>query len=184
MQTPLERAKSRTLKEISSVLGVLHRWGDSDYARSSSFQWRRDQMVKEYSKDDPGKAEECLALMEWGMNNQQELEVYMAKRSPSTVANWSVRSGRRLCKEAEEIVKEKASDRGTLLDYCCHFGIVLDSTAKITLKAAFEDGSRREKAYIKKIEHTKKKTKEFLEQMVGIGMVDPEMKIKELIETL
>jgi hypothetical protein len=184
MQTPLERAQGRTLKEISSVLSTFHRWGDSDYARSSAFQWRRDQMVKEYSRNDPEKAAECLALMEWAVNNQQELEVYMAKRSPSTAANWSVRSGRRLCKEAEDIVKEKAKDRSTLLDYCCHFGIVLDSTAKITLKAAFEDGSSREKAYIKKIEHTKKKMKEFLEQMVGIGMVDQEMKVKDLIQNL
>lgn len=141
-------------------------------------------MVNAYSRNDPEKAEECLALMDWAVNNQQELEVYMAKRSPSTAANWAVRSGRRLCKEAEDIVKEKAKDRSTLLDYCCHFGIVLDSTAKITLKAAFEDGSRREQAYIKKIEHTKKKTKEFLEQMVGIGMVDPEMTVKDLIQNL
>lgn len=184
MQTPLERAQGRTLKEISSVLSTLHRWGDSDYARSGSFQWRRDQMVRAYSQDNPEKAEECLALMDWAMNNQQELEVFMAKRSPGTAANWAVRSGRRLCKEAEDIVKDKAKDRSTLLDYCCHFGIVLDSTAKITLKAAFDEGSLREKAYIKKIEHTKKKTKEFLAQMVGIGQIDPGMTVKDLIENL
>lgn len=141
-------------------------------------------MVKDYSQNDPDKAAECLALMDWAVNNQHELEVFMAKRSPGTAANWSIRSGRRLCKEAEDIVKEKAKDRSTLLDYCSHFGIVLDSTAKITLKAAFEDGSSREKAYIKKIEHTKKKMKEFLEQMVGIGMVDQEMKVKDLIQNL
>lgn len=184
MSEVLERAKARTLKEISSVLSVLHRWGDSDYARSSSFQWRRDQMIKTYSQNDSGKVEECKALMEWAMNNQQELEVYMAKRSPGTAANWAIRSGRRLCKEAEDIVKEKAKDRSTLLDYCCHFGIVLDSTAKITLKAAFGEDSLREKAYIKKIEHTKKRTKEFLSQMVGIGQIDPEMTVKDLIGTL
>lgn len=141
-------------------------------------------MVKDYSQNDPDKAAECLALMDWAVNNQHELEVFMAKRSPGTAANWSIRSGRRLCKEAEDIVKEKAKDRSTLLDYCSHFGIVLDSTAKITLKAAFEDGSSREKAYIKKIEHNKKRTKEFLEQMVGIGMVDQEMKVKDLIQNL
>lgn len=184
MQTPLERAQSRTLKEISSVLSVLHRWGDSNYARSSSFQWRRDQMVKSYSQNEPEKAAECLALMEWAMNNPQELEVFMAKRSPSTASTWAIRSGRRLCREAEDIVKEKAKDRSTLLDYCTHFGIVLDVTSKITLKAAFEEGSLREQAYIKKIEHTKKRTKEFLEQMVGIGMVDPGITVKDLIETL
>ena len=184
MQTPLERAQARTLKEISSVLSVLYRWGDSDYARSSSFQWRRDQMVNVYSRNDPDKAEECKALMEWAMNNQHELEVFMARRSPSTAANWSVRSGRRLCREAEDIVKEKAKDRSTLLEYCTHFGIVLDSTSKITLKAAFEEGSRREQEYIRKIEHTKKRTKEFLEQMIGIGEIDPGITVKDLIETL
>lgn len=184
MSEALERAKARTLKEISSILSTLHRWGNSDYARSSSFEWRRDQMVKEYSRNDRAKEEECKALMDWAMNNQQELEIYMARRSPSTAANWAVRSGRRLCKEAEDIVKDKAKDRSTLLDYCCHFGIVLDSTAKITLKAAFSEDSAREKAYIKKIEYTKKKTKEFLSQMVGIGQIDPEMAVKDLIETL
>lgn len=184
MSEALERAKARTLKEISSVLSTLHRWGNSEYARSPSFQWRRDQMIRVYAQENPEKVEECKALMEWAMNNQQELEVYMAKRSPGTAANWAVRGGRRLCKEAEDIVKEKAKDRSTLLDYCCHFGIVLDSTAKITLKAAFGEDSAREKAYVKKIEYTKKKTKEFLSQMVGIGQIDPEMAVKDLIETL
>lgn len=184
MSEALERAKGRTLKEISRVLGSVHRWIGHDWARSNSFQWRRDQLVRVYSGTDPAKAEECVALIDWALNNREELEVFMAKRSPSTAATWAIRSGRRLCKEAEEVVKEKAKDRSTLLDYCCHFGIVLDSTAKITLKAAFDEGSLREKAYVKKIEHTKKRTKEFLAQMVGIGHIDPSMSVKELIETL
>lgn len=141
-------------------------------------------MIRVYSQGDPEKAEECQALIDWALNNTQELEVFMAKRSPSTASLWAIRIGRRLCKEAEDIVKEKAKDRSTLLDYCTHFGIVLDSTAKITLKAAFDEGSLREQAYIRKVEHTKKKTKEFLEQMIGIGMVDPSMTVKDLIETL
>jgi hypothetical protein len=180
--TPLEKAKERTLKEVSPVLRACYSWAvrNSDITRSS---WYTARLVKLYAKDDPEREKECMALIEWGHGNLQELEVYMAGRSPSTASLWAVRHNRRLCPEAEKIVKEKAKDRSTLLDYCSHFGIVLDSTSKITLKAAFE-GSAREKEYIRKIELTKKRTKEFLEQMVGIGQVDSSITVKELIESL
>lgn len=181
--TPLEKAKGRTLKEISGVLRACYRWAitNSDLTRSS---WYKDRLVQTYSGGDPDKVQECEELIQWGHRNLTELEIFMAGRSPSTVANWSVRHNRRLCPEAEKVVKEKAKDRSTLLEYCSHFSIVLDDLTKVTMKAAFEENSRRETAYIKKIELTKKRTKEFLAQMVNIGEIDPNISVRELLESL
>jgi hypothetical protein len=181
--TPLEKAKGRTLKEISGVLRACYRWAitNSDLTRSS---WYKDRLVQTYSGGDPDKVQECEELIQWGHRNLTELEIFMAGRSPSTVANWSVRHNHRLCPEAEKVVKEKAKDRSTLLEYCSHFSIVLDDLTKVTMKAAFEENSRRETAYIKKIELTKKRTKEFLSQMVSIGEIDKNISVKELLEAL
>lgn len=181
--TPLEKAKGRTLKEISGVLRACYSWAvrNCDLSKSS---WYRDRLVQTYSGGDPGKAQECEELIQWGHRNLTELEIFMAGRSPSTVANWSVRHNHRLCPEAEKVVKEKAKDRATLLEYCSHFSIVLDDLTKVTMKAAFQENSRRETAYIKKIELTKKRTKEFLEQMVSIGEIDKNISVKELLEAL
>jgi organic radical activating enzyme len=181
--TPLETAKARTLKEISGVLRACYSWAVRGCDLSNS-SWYRDRLIQTYSGGDPEKVKECEELIQWGHRNLVELEVYMAGRSPSTVANWSVRHNRRLCPEAEKVVKEKAKDRSTLLDYCSHFDIVLDDFTKVTMKAAFQENSQRETAYIKKIELTKKRTKEFLEQMAKIGEIDPNITVKELLETL
>jgi len=179
--TPLERAKSRTLKEIGGVLRHCHSWAirNIDLTRSN---WYKDRLVQNYSGGDSEKAKECEELIQWAHKNLVELEVYMAGRSPSSIAQWSLRSNRRLCPDAEKIIKEKAKDRSTLLDYCSHFGIILDDLTKVTMKAAFQENSRRETAYIKKIQLTKKKTKEFLSQMVNIGEINSGMTVKELLE--
>jgi hypothetical protein len=181
--TPLEKAKGRTLKEISGVLRACYRWAitGSDLSKSS---WYKDRLVQNYSGGDSEKTRECEELIQWGHRNLTELEIFMAGRSPGTIANWSVMNNRRLCDEAEKVVKEKAKDRSTLLEYCSHFGIILDDLTKITMKAAFQEKSKRETAYIKKIELTKKRTKEFLAQMVSVGNVDPSISVKELLETL
>lgn len=186
MSEALERAKGRTLKEITHVLRWAYRWGGqpTGVVNSYGYSWRKDRITQDYAKGDPDKQEECEALFSWGVQNPHELEVYLAGRSPGTVSNWAVSYNRRLCDEAERIVKDKAKDRSTLLDYCSHFGVLLDDVSKITMKAAFEDNSRREKAYIKKMEHTKKRLKEFLGQMVKTGQLDSALTVGELIETL
>lgn len=183
MQTPLERAKSRTLKEITGILRLAHAYAGQDPVAYGS-GWRMNRISKEYSNGDNEKQREVEELFAWGMRNPQELEVFMAGRSPGTVSRWAISWNRRLCEEAEKIVKGKAGDRSTLLDYCMHFGILLDDVSKVTMKAAFAEDSRREKAYIKKMEHTKKKIKEFLGQMVKTGQLDSGVTVGELIETL
>lgn len=183
MSEALERAKGRTLKEISGLLRVAHCYAGKDPGMFGS-SWRLNRISKEYSKDDPARQEECEALFSWAVQNPLELEVFMAGRSPGTISRWAISWNRRLCEEAEKIVRSKAGDRSTLLDYCMHFGILLDDFSKVTMKAAFCDDSRREKAYIKKMEHTKKKIKEFLGQMVRMGQLDSGITVKDLIETL
>lgn len=186
MQTPLERAKSRTLKEINNILCWAYRWGGADASAMGSYgsQWRRDRLSTDYAKGDSSREEECVALFDWARDNPLDLEVYLAGRSPSTITKWAVSYSRRLCPEAEKIVKEKAGDRSTLLDYFSHFGVLLDDVSRVTFKAAFTEDSHREKAYIKKIEHTKKRIKEFLGQMVNAGQLDTALTVGELIETL
>lgn len=179
--TPLERAKGRTLKEINNVLCWAYRWGGSDTAGSS---WRRDRLRLDYAKGDASREEECLALFDWARENPEELEVYLAGRSPSTITKWAISYNRRLCPAAEKIVKDKAGDRSTLLDYCSHFGVLLDDVSKVTMKAAFGEDPAREKAYIRKMDFMKKRIKEFLEQMVRTGHLDSGLTVGELIETL
>ena len=183
MNTPLERAKKRTLKEVTGILRLAYAYAGQNPSNYTS-SWRVSQLIKVYSQGDPEREKEIGELFHWGVQNPHELEVYMAGRSPGTVSKWSISWNRRLCPEAEKIVKGKAGDRSTLLDYCSHFGILLDDVSKITMKAAFGENCIREKAYIRKMEHTKKKLKEFLTQMVGNGDVNPCVTVKELMETL
>ena len=183
MQTPLERAKSRNLKDITGILRLAHAYAGRDPSTYGS-TWRLTQLKKVYSKGDLEKEGEVEELFRWGVQNPAELEVYMAGRSPGTASKWAISWNRRLCPDAEKIVKDKAGDRSTLLDYCSHFGILLDDVSKITMKAAFAEGSLREKAYIRKMEHTKRKLKEFLGQMVANGDVDPCVTVKELMEAI
>lgn len=181
MSEALERAKGRTLKEIAAILRMAYRYRGSNPNLGS---WSMTRISKDYCKDAAEREKEVQELFNWGVLNPDELEVYVAGRSPGSVASWSVSHNRRLCKEAEDIVKEKAKGRSTLLDYCSHFGILLDDVSSITMKAAFGDKSHREKAYIRKIEHTKGKIKEFVSQMVANGDLDPSITVKELMETL
>jgi len=181
--TPLETAKSRTLKEISGVLRSCYSWRVRNVSLNHT-EWTQSKHINKYSKGDPHRADECSALIQWAYCNLEELEVYMAGRSPGTIAQWAVAHNRRLCLEAERLVKDKAKDRATLLDYCTHFGIVIEDLTKVTMKAAFDQESRRETAYIKKIELTKKRTREFLEQLVAIGHIDSGITVGQLIETL
>lgn len=183
MQTPLERAKGRTLKEVTGILRLAHCYAGKDPGAFGA-SWKLGRISKEYSNGDPEKEKEIEELFSWGVNNPHELEVYMAGRSPGTASKWAISWSRRLCPEAEKIVKEKAGDRSALLDYFMHFGILLGDISKVTMKAAFDDKSHREKAYIKKIEHTKGKIKEFVSQMVANGDLDPSITVKELMETL
>lgn len=179
MQTPLECAKSRTLKEITGILRMAYRYRRLDPNTLNS--WNMDRLSKEYKGKDDQK-NEIKALFYWGVLNPDELEVYVAGRSPGSIAAWSVGHNRRLCKDAEDIVKDKAKGRSTLLDYCSHFGILLNDVTSITMKAAFGEKSHREKAYIRKIEHTKGKIKEFVSQMVANGELDPATTVRELME--
>jgi len=181
--TLLEKAKGRTLKEVSGMLGSCYSWAARGINIDKS-SWYREHLVRKFCNGNQELEGEADALLDWAYNNPTELEVYMAGRSPTTAARWAVRHNKRLCAEAEKIVKEKAKDKSTLLDYCSHFSIVIDDLTKVTMKAAFEPGSLRETAYIKKIELTKKRTKEFLSQMVSIGQLDSSITVKELIETL
>lgn len=183
MQTPLERAQGRTLKEITGILRLAYCYAGRDPNNFAS-SWKMNRLSKDYSKDDEERQREVEELFAWGVGNPRELEVYMAGRSPGTVSRWAISWNRRLCDEAESIVKGKAGDRSTLLDYCSHFGILLDDVSKVTMKAAFGEGSQREKAYIRKMEHTKKKIKEFLGQMVRTGQLDSGVTVGDLIETL
>lgn len=108
----------------------------------------------------------------------------MSSKSPSTMTRWALQSGRRMCKEAEDIIRLKARNKSVLLEYCTHFGVVVPDTTTITVKAAFDNDSHREKEYIRKMELEKKRVFSFLLQLIEIGAVDPEMKIKDLVETL
>ena len=110
--------------------------------------------------------------------------VYLAGRSPSTITKWAISYNRRLCPAAEKIIKDKAGDRSKLLDYCSHFGVLLDDVSKVTMKAAFGENAGREQAYIKKMDFMKKRIKEFLGQMVKTGQVGSDVTVGELIETL
>lgn len=183
MLTPLERAKGRTLKEVAGILRLAHCYAGRDPGAFGS-SWKVGRISKDYSKGDPEREKEIEELFVWGVQNPHELEVYMAGRSPGTASRWAISWNRRLCPEAEKIVKDKAGDRSALLDYFMHFGVLLDDISKVTMKAAFDDKSHREKAYIKKIEHTKKKIKEFVSQMVANGDLDPAITVRELMEAL
>lgn len=176
MSEALERAKSRTLKELYPVL--------SGTFLSSLSSWRMDSIVREYAALDPVRVQEIGELIKWCLEDQKRLQVFIATRSPSTAADLSLRYSIRLCPEAEKIVTDKAKDRPKLLEYCGRWGIIISDMTKVTMKAAFDPESKRETAYIKKLEHTKKKIKEFLEQMVSNGMMDSGTTVKELIETL
>lgn len=177
----METLKQKPLGIIGAVLREAYkRPGTGGYIN----QWHYDHMIRQASKGDPEVAAAASKLFDWGRNNPAELEIFIAKRSPSTAAKLAVSNRRRLCPEAEKFVTAKAGDRATLLEYCGQFGIVLDDLTKITMKAAFNDEATREKRYIKKLDSTKRTVRSFLSQMVNIGRIDPNVTVKELIESL
>ena len=180
--TQLETAKARTLKEIGPILSATFLASMSN-ASHSFFGWRRDRLVRNYAGADSEKAAECNEFIDWCLEDYKRLQVFIATRSPSTAAELSIRYSQRLCPDAEKIVVDKAKDKPKLLEYCGRWGILLGDMSKVTMRAAFAEDATREKAYIRKLEHTKKKIKEFLEQMVGIGQLDSGTTVKELIET-
>lgn len=176
MSEALERAKNRTLKELHPILSATF--------NSSLSSWGRERVIRIYAALDPVRIQEAEELIEWCLEDRKRLQVFIATRSPSTAADLSISFGARLCPEAEKIVTDKAKDRPKLLEYCGRWGVILGDMSKVTMKAAFSEDATREKAYIKKLEHTKRKIKEFLEQMVSNGMMDSGTTVKELIETL
>lgn len=182
MSEAVERAKSRTLKEIGPIISAAFMVNTT--TRYNYLAWKKESLIKAYSAGDSSKAEEVEKFIEWCLEDRVRLQVFIATRSPSTAAALSLQYATRLCPEAEKIVTEKAKDRPKLLEYCGRWGIILGDMSKVTMKAAFSEDATREKAYIKKLEHTKRKIKEFLEQMVSNGMMDSGTTVKELIEIL
>lgn len=140
-----------------------------------------DRKIDEYTKKGYSK-EEIKEFFDWVLTD--EGQEWFAQKSPSNAAKNAIRWRRRLCPSAEKFILEKAKDRGSLLEYCITFGIVLDNMEKVTLKAAFDDDSKQQKRYIKHIEETKKKVKTFLAQMVDNNQVDPNKTIKEFLESM
>lgn len=147
--------------------------------------WYKDRAVRDFLKKFPNTpAKSVEDFFDWIVNSQVDAELYLAQRSPSTAAKLAVQYKSRLDQEAETIIIEKAKDRSTLLEYCSHFGILLPEMAKVTFKAAFDKDARREKKYIQKIEETKKNLRGFLVQLININQVDPNLTVKELVDSL
>jgi hypothetical protein len=176
----IQTLREKPLAVVGPILKLAYKYP----APGNYSTWTYDWVVKRVSKGDPEVAKAVEELFNWGRQNPVELEILIAKRSPGTAAKLAVSHKRRLCREAEQYVIKKAGDRATLLEYCGYFGIVLDDLTKVTMKAAFNDDSWREKNYIKKLEGTKRTVKGFLAQMVNIGRIDPQMSVKDLIENL
>ncbi len=176
----IETLREKPLAVVGPILKLAYKYsGSQNYST-----WTYDYVSRRIAKGDPSMEKAVEELFRWGRENPIELEILIARRSPGTAARLAVSHKRRLCKEAEQYVIKKAGDRATLLDYCGHFGIVLDDLTKVTMNAAFKDDSWREKNYIKKLEGTKRTVKGFLAQMVNIGRIDPSITVRELIETL
>jgi len=179
----METLRDRPLAIVGPVLKEAYKLNARGVTGAIN-SWYLNHLIKNVAKGNPEMEKAVEELLQWGRNNPQELEILIARRSPGTAARLAVSYKRRLCKEAENFVLKKAGDRATLLDYCGHFGIVLDDLTKVTMKAAFNDDSWREKNYIKKMEQTKVTVRGFLSQMVNVGRIDPNITVKELIESL
>lgn len=178
----METLKKMPLTTVGVLLKEAYKYPISEGGNVS--QWTYNYIIKKVAKEDPEKARAAAQLFEWGRKNPTELEILIAKRSPGTAARLSVSRNRRLCPEAEKYVTDKAGDRATLLEYCGHFGIVLEDLTKVTMKAAFNDDARREKGYIKKLEGTKRVVRGFLAQMINLGRIDGNMTVREVLEEI
>jgi hypothetical protein len=158
-------------------------WQCVHYERTPWYAGYRDRQVKNFVKNNSTLTEaEVSEFFDWIVTENGQ--AWFAQKSPSNAAKFAIRWNRRLCPSAEKFIIEKAKDRGSLLSYCAKFGIVMQNMEKVTLKAAFGEDAKYEKDYIKHIEETKKKLKEFLAQLVNINQVNPELTIKQLLDTL
>lgn len=151
-----------------------------------NYSWLMDREIKSFLTANPGVSEEEVRdFIAWVKDNNQEVELWLATKSPSNAAKLACAWGKaRLHPEAEKIILEKAKDKIGLLQYCTKFGIIIPDSSKVTLKAAFSSDSWREKEYVKKIEETKKCLKDFLVQMMGLGQISGEQTISEVLESL
>lgn len=115
-------------------------------------------------------------------NNDPSFDLWIVSKAPSKSADVAVRQNRRFCPEAEKMLLEKASSKGSsILKYCSHFGIVLKDMTKITLKASFGEKSHWEKRYIKELQEKKKYVIEHLIQLINAGEVDPKTSIENFV---
>lgn len=180
----METLRDKPLAIVAPILKETYSLNARGFTGNVANTWHYNHLIKTIAKGDPAIEKAVGELIQWGRNNPQELEILIARRSPGTAARLAVSHKRRLCKEAEQYVIKKAGDRATLLDYCGHFGIVLDNLTKVTMEAAFNDDAWREKNYIKKMEQTRSTVRGFLTQMVNLGQIDPNVTVRELIETM
>jgi len=117
-------------------------------------------------------------------SNDSSFDLWIVSKAPAKSAEIAVRQNRRYCPEAEKILLEKASNKGSsILKYCSHFGIVLKDMTKITLKASFGEKSHWEKRYIKELQQKKKHVIEHLIQLMNAGEVDPKISIENFVGT-
>lgn len=160
-----------------------HREFSTKYTGNSWYSSYLDRMVKNHIDEKKDfDAKQIKEFLMWVLTT--EGEIWFAQKSPSNASKLAIRYRQRLSKESEKIVVEKAKDRGSLLEYCSTFGIILPNMEKVTLKAAFNDDSTYERDYIRHIEETKSQLKGFLSQLVDINQIDQNQTVKELLETL
>lgn len=123
-------------------------------------------------------------FVQWVGNSHCEAETWLVLKSPSMAAKLAISHKKRLSPENEKILLEKAKDKVGLLEYCTHFGIIMNDLTKVTMKAAFGENSRREKAYVRKMEDTKRNLKGFLSQLINAGQIDPTQTVEDLLKNL
>ena len=166
----------RENQHVSWYAGYLDRRIDGFISDSVRKSRKNPNLANAFTKD------QIKEFMGWVLSD--EGEVWIAQKSPSNAVKLAVQNRKRLCAEAEKFIVEKAKDRGSLLEYCSTFGIILSNMEKVTLKAAFGEDAGYEKEYIKHIDSLKKQVKSVLTQLVGINQLDEKTTVKELLETL
>lgn len=167
------------------------------YTNSHGMGWLKDRTILDLSEDikiwaarmglpvpeEEARTDMARDFIEWVMDNPKEVEVWLAKKSPSNACKLAISYRTRLQPEAEKIIMEKAKDKSNLLEYCSFFSVVLTDLTNVTLKAAFAEGEQ-EKKYIKKLAETKKNLKMFLVQLLNADQIKSGQTVLELLETL
>lgn len=166
--------------------------------RTYNHEWMKDRTANDFSLDCvrkySGKGGVPLLSQEkwkdfankfiiWARDCQKEVELWLAKKSPTNASKLAISYRTRLHDEAEKVIMAKAKDKSGLLEYCTFFAIVLPDLTNVTLKAAFAEGER-EKRYIKKLDETKRSLKSFLVQLLNAEQIKPEQTVADLIENL